>query len=76
LLVHPTKVQILEAMRWIAQPLAASELAEVFDGELNLPGISYHMTSLANFGVLREVEKYQVRGVWKRRYVFTSAARR
>jgi hypothetical protein len=45
-------VQIIEAMRWIDHPLSASELVQVFDAELHLSTISYHVRRLDSLGVL------------------------
>jgi hypothetical protein len=75
LFAHPTKVLVIEAMRWIDRPLSASELVHVFDGALSLSVVSYHVTTLANWGILTRVETQQVRGAWKHLYVFTAAVR-
>ncbi len=76
LLAHPTKVLIVEAMRWIEQPLSASELTQVFERAVDLSTVSYHVTSLESYGILTQVKKQRVRGAWKRTYVFTAAVRR
>jgi DNA-binding transcriptional regulator GbsR (MarR family) len=70
-LVYPTKVWIIEAMRWIDEPLSASELEEVFDGALSISAISYHVTTLAKVGVLKQTDKRRVRGAWKTLYYFS-----
>ncbi|MFL5900120.1 MAG: hypothetical protein ACJ75S_02850 [Solirubrobacterales bacterium] len=75
LLAHPTKALIIEAMGWIDRPLSASDLALVFDGALGLSVVSYHVTTLAGYGILTKVEKQQVRGAWKSLYVFSAAVR-
>jgi DNA-binding transcriptional ArsR family regulator len=46
-IVHPTKVCIIEALRWIDRPLSASDLERVFVGELSESTISYHLRTLA-----------------------------
>lgn len=71
-LVHPTKVWIIEAMLWIDQPLSASELERVFDRTLSLSRIAYHVKSLAKGEMLRQVDKQQIRGAWKRMYVLAA----
>jgi hypothetical protein len=76
LLAHPTKVLIVEAMRWIDRPLSASELAKVFDGAVDLSSISYHVTSLASYGILTRVRRQRVRGALKNFYAFTPAVKR
>jgi DNA-binding transcriptional ArsR family regulator len=78
LLIHPTKVLVIEAMRWIERPLAASELSRVFDDDegLDLSTISYHVRTLAKVGVLTQVKVKPVRGGKKRIYTFSGAVRR
>ncbi len=73
--IHPTRLWIIEAMRVIDRPLSASELERVFEGGQSTSAISYHMTTLAKIGVVKQVEMQQVRGAWKRLYVFTAAVR-
>jgi hypothetical protein len=73
--VHPTRLWIIEAMRVIDRPLSASELEQVFDGSQGTSAISYHLTTLAKIGIVKLVDMQQVRGAWKRLYVFTSAVR-
>jgi DNA-binding transcriptional ArsR family regulator len=72
-LVHPTKVLVIEAMRWIDRPLSASELEKVFGDaeELSLSSISYHVRTLGELGVLTRIKEEQVRGGWKRIYVLS-----
>ena len=69
LIVHPTKVLIVEAMDWIDMPLSSSELAFVFGEKMSVSAISYHVNSLARYGVLRRQGKHKVRGAWKTSYV-------
>lgn len=73
--VHPTRLWIIEAMRVIDRPLSASELEDVFEGRQSTSAISYHMNTLAKIGIVKQVEMQQVRGTWKRLYVFTSAVK-
>lgn len=75
MLVHPTKVQIVEAMWWIDRPLSASEIQQVLDGEHSVSALSYHFKTLVELGVLTGKEKVKVRAVWKRLYVFSSAVK-
>jgi hypothetical protein len=69
-LVHPTKVWVIEAMQWIDRPLSASELEMVFAGTKSVSALSYHVTSLAKAGVLKQVRRRQVRGAWESHYCF------
>ncbi|HEV7398659.1 MAG TPA: helix-turn-helix domain-containing protein [Solirubrobacterales bacterium] len=73
--IHPTRLWIIEAMRVIDQPLSASELEDVFERKQSTSAISYHMTTLAKIGIVKQVEMQQVRGAWKRLYVFTDAVK-
>jgi hypothetical protein len=73
--VHPTRLWIIEAMRVIDRRLSASELERIFDGEQSTSAISYHMNTLAKIGIVKQVEMQQVRGTWKRLYVFTAAVK-
>jgi DNA-binding transcriptional ArsR family regulator len=72
-LVYPTKVWIIEALRWIGEPLSASELEKIFGGSLSVSAISYHVTTLAKLGVLERVDEFQIRGAWKKLYAFSPA---
>lgn len=76
LIVHPTKVLIIEAMDWIDRPLSPSELEYVFGGSLSVSAISYHVNSLVKYRVLRRQGKHKVRGAWKTLYVFSPLVHR
>ncbi len=54
LIVHPTKVLIVEAMDWIDRPLSSSELVFVFGEKMSVSAISYHVNSLARYGCSEE----------------------
>lgn len=73
--IHELKVAIIEALEWIGQPLAPSELLHVIDESDNenfsLSHLSYHMTKLEKMGALKVVKKEQVRGATKKYYWFT-----
>jgi len=68
LLVHPVKVECIEAIRWIGRPLSATELREVFKPEHELSLISYHLVSLAKLRILRKVKQRKVRGAIEKFY--------
>lgn len=61
-LVHPLKVWILEAHLHIGLELSSTDLSEVFDGQIDLSSVSYHVTTLAKSGVLTKVRTRRVRG--------------
>ena len=62
LLVHPVKVSIIEAMTWIEQPLSATDLDRILQGNIGVSLISYHLRKLAELGVIEPVRKETVRG--------------
>jgi hypothetical protein len=69
--VHPAKVAVLEALRWIGRPLSSHDLVEVFDTEgLYLSMISYHVRKLFEFGVIVPVQTRRVRGAMETFYYF------
>lgn len=69
--VHPAKVVVIEAIRWIGQPLSATEMTKsVDDDEFPLSTISYHVRKLAEFGAIQPVRQRQVRGSVETFYFF------
>ena len=73
LVVHRTKVQIIEAMCWVNRPLSATELEQIFDETMSLSAISYHVVTLKKWKVLKQVRRRQVRGSMERFYFFREA---
>jgi hypothetical protein len=70
-IVHPLKVSIVEAMRWIDEPLSASDLSKVIDDEkYGLSHVSYHMVKLAQADAIEVVKTRQVRGSLEKFYAF------
>lgn len=67
--VHPVKVAILEAMSWIDEPLSAAELTRILAGQ-SLGVVSYHLTSLAERGVIEPVSERQARGARETYYFY------
>ncbi|HWB70077.1 MAG TPA: hypothetical protein VG518_08880 [Solirubrobacterales bacterium] len=61
-LMHPTQLAVVEAMSWIDVPLSPAQLVRVFDGEMQLPSVAYHVSRLINLGVLERTGTRQVRG--------------
>jgi hypothetical protein len=72
--IHPLKVAIIEAMEWIGQPLAPSELVYLVDEldneKFGLSHVSYHMAKLRELGALKVVQTEPVRGAQKHFYWF------
>jgi hypothetical protein len=62
LLVHPMKVAIIEALRWIGRPLSATDLKKLFDEQFELQFISYHVVTLSQIKAIVRVRQRQVRG--------------
>jgi len=69
--LYPTKVLVIEAIRWIGRPVSAKELERAFDGAFSLSAISYHMKTLADLSILGLYRKRRVRGAWEKFYFFT-----
>lgn len=69
-IVHPLKVSIIEAMSWIERPLSAVELSRVFDEEVALGLVSYHLKALAGMDVMVKVGARPVRGALENFYFF------
>ena len=61
-LIHPTQLAVIEAMLWIDRPLSSAELVRIFDGEVVLSSVAYHVRRLAELGVLEQTGTRQVRG--------------
>lgn len=71
LIVHPSKVAIIEAIEWIGVPLSASDLTKVIDEESHgVSHVSYHLNGLGAVGALKMVRQRQVRGSIEKFYFF------
>jgi hypothetical protein len=63
LMVHDTKVAIIEALLYIGHPLSASELMRVLGFQQSQLGtVVFHANSLIEFGVLENAATRKVRG--------------
>jgi DNA-binding transcriptional ArsR family regulator len=51
-LLHPVDVEIIEALRWIEQPLSADELSKIFDGKWSWAKVSHHIRRLDKLGAV------------------------
>jgi hypothetical protein len=72
-LLHSMQVLIIEALRWIDQPLSATDLEKIFDKTRGLSVVSYHVKRLKDLGVLERVSTRRVRGAWERHYFFVAS---
>lgn len=50
--LHPTRVPVVEALRWIGEPLSAIALVEVLDGFLTMWEAAHHLRVLAALDVV------------------------
>jgi hypothetical protein len=72
--VHPIKVAVVEALRWVGGPLSARELWLIGVGEPVYGNVAYHVKTLADDGLLTQTAKAPARGSVEKFYVLTSAA--
>lgn len=50
---HPSRVPMLEAFRWIGEPLSALDLVNLFDGDgITMGEAAHHLRALHKLGVL------------------------
>ncbi|HWO82441.1 MAG TPA: hypothetical protein VNM38_01460 [Solirubrobacterales bacterium] len=70
-LVHPSKVAIIEAMEWLGVPLSSRELDLIFDEQIGVSNVSYHMRALAGVGAVDVVRQRQVRGATQTFYALS-----
>lgn len=65
---NPHKVAIIEALLWIDRPMSAVEFQRIFEKQVHLSTISYHIRTLAKLGALDLVKEEKVRGRMKKSY--------
>jgi hypothetical protein len=63
-----TKVFIIEALRWIDQPLSARIIQLIMDGSASVALIAYHLRQLGALSVVEHVGDKVVRGAVQRFY--------
>jgi DNA-binding transcriptional ArsR family regulator len=61
-LVHPTKILIIEAIGWIDEPQSARQLELIFEKNIPLNLVSYHLNVLADAGAVEGVYCQRSRG--------------
>ena len=54
---HPARVLMLEAFRWIAEPLSPIAMVDVLDGELSMWDAAAHLLALERLGVVKPVRR-------------------
>lgn len=50
---HPRRIPILEAFRWIAEPLSAVGLVDVLDGHITMWEAAHHLRSLDALSIVK-----------------------
>ena len=75
LLVHPAKVEIIEAMSWIGRPLSATDMDRILSGRLGVSLISYHLRKLAELRAIEKVRQEHVRGAIQTFYALSDCSR-
>jgi DNA-binding transcriptional ArsR family regulator len=72
LLVHPSKVAIIEALLSLERPMSGSQLKKLFGSDCGLKSIPHHVLALRDAGVLEVVDERPVRGAREYFYYFKS----
>lgn len=54
--LHPVDVQIIEAFRWIGEPLSAGDFAELFDKEPSWATLGHHLRRLYKLEAIEYAE--------------------
>lgn len=66
--VHPVKIAVLEAFRWVGGPLSARELWRIGLGEPGYPNVAYHVKALSELGFIEVTHESPTRGVVEKFY--------
>jgi hypothetical protein len=72
--VHPVKVAVVEALRWVGGPLSAREIWLMGVGEPLYGNVAYHFKVLVDLGLLKQSAESPARGSAERFYVVTTPA--
>lgn len=51
---HPLRIPILEAFRWVAEPLSAIDLVDVLDGYITMWEAAHHLRCLEALNVVED----------------------
>lgn len=62
-LLHPTQLLILEALARLGEPVSATVMERISDGQIPLVNWAYHLSRLEELGILELVESKPRRGV-------------
>jgi len=66
--LHPLDVQIIEALRWVEQPLSAGDLSQLFDCEPSWASLGHHMRRLAKLDAIELGETPTTQNITDIRY--------
>jgi hypothetical protein len=70
--VHPLKVGIIEALRFLGHPLSATELTGLLaDTHYSADLVGYHAAGLVKLGVLEVTDARPIRGATRHYYYFS-----
>lgn len=69
-LLHPTQLLIIEAISRIEEPISASVMVRISDGQIELASYDYHCKRLVELGLLKPAGKAKRRGTYERFYDF------
>lgn len=68
LLLHPTQILILEALARLGFPVSATAMERLSDGQIPLANYAYHLSRLAELGLVELVDTEQRRGALEKFY--------
>lgn len=60
--LHPAQVEIIEALKWIDRPLAATDLLGVFEGQRAGSRLERHLRQLTRLGAVAPDDNGKARG--------------
>ena len=76
-LLNPVQVEIIEALRWISEPLTAGDLEHVFGGEHPERRLEHHLRRLTGLEALMQVAKHDPSmPIARRAYLLAKRSRR
>jgi hypothetical protein len=69
--LHPIQVLVVEALAWVGDPLAPSDIARFSNGKYNPSIVGYHVRALEKLGVVELLDTEPVRGATRHNYVLS-----
>lgn len=71
--IHPMKVAIIEAIRYVERPLSASDVRRSMEEARTVSFVAYHVKELVAMEALIQVSQRAVRGTEEKFYEIPSA---